>query len=58
MYWIEKMKKAMELMKEACKERTNCADCPFEKYCDLLEGEDWDDEMLPFNFKINDMENK
>ena len=58
MRWTGKMKKAMELMKEACKERTNCFICPFEKYCDLLEGEEYSSEMLPFNFKINDMENK
>lgn len=54
MHWIEKMEIAMKLMKEACKERTNCADCPFEKYCDVLEleGEEYNPDMLPFNFKI------
>ena len=59
MYWIDKMKMAMELMKEACKERDNCCACPFTRYCDLLENNDhygepeWA-EMLPFNFKINE----
>ena len=56
MYWIEKMKNAMKLMKEACKERTNCADCLFEKYCDLLEGEEYNSDMLPYNFKFDEDE--
>lgn len=58
MNWIDKMKMAMELMKEACKNRTNCCICPFTRYCDLLENNDYYGklewaEMLPFNFKID-----
>lgn len=56
MHWIEKMENAMKLMKEACKDRTNCADCPFEKYCDLLEGEEYNSDMLPYNFKFEEDE--
>ncbi len=64
MHWTNKMKLAMELMKEACKERDNCGTCPFTRYCDLLENHDYDygkpewAEMLPFNFKIDDAEDK
>lgn len=56
MHWIEKMENAMKLMKEACKERTNCADCPFKKHCDLLEGEEYNSDMLPYNFKFEEDE--
>lgn len=50
MHWIEKMENAMKLMKEACKDRTDCGSCPFEKYCNLLEGEEYNSKMLPYNF--------
>lgn len=40
MDWIEKMKQAMELVHLACKENsessTNCKECPFGTYCDLI----------------------
>ena len=48
------MENAMKLMKEACKNNgTNCAGCPFEKYCDLLQGEDYNSDMLPYNFNFD-----
>ena len=37
--WIEKMKKGMEMISEACQENrewTKCRFCPFDKYCTAL----------------------
>jgi len=40
MNWIDKMKKGMEIIKEACQETDFCCDCPFSKYCDILASSD------------------
>ena len=39
MEWVEEMKTAMKMMKDACsknKSWTKCNECPFDFYCDLL----------------------
>lgn len=39
MNWKKKMAVAMLMMKEACRENTewsNCANCPFDEYCDII----------------------
>lgn len=36
MDWKDKMKKGMEIIKEACHDTVFCYDCPFLKYCDIL----------------------
>lgn len=44
MDWKEKMKKGMELIKQACfenEEWLNCADCPFGCICDAVIGSEY-----------------
>ena len=53
MEWVEEMKTAMKMMKSACNKNDmwlKCKNCPFDKYCDVLEDhgmlvpEAWDIE--------------
>ena len=39
MTWVDKVKAGMNLMADGCRENTsltNCNECPFTKYCDVL----------------------
>ena len=39
MEWVEEMKTAMKMMKNACRKNElwyKCEDCPFDEYCDLF----------------------
>ncbi len=55
MDWTDRMKKAMTDLQSACKENeewNDCWECPFKRFCDVLEEtengnpEEWDLEKL------------
>lgn len=52
MSWTEKIKQGMELIKEGCVENeewTNCNDCPFDAYCQILIGKAFSDRDEDFD---------
>ena len=56
MEWIEKMKTAMNLIKETCSEHeswTQCVECPFNEYCDYILAGQNDVWATPDTWEIN-----
>ena len=54
MEWIDEMKIAMKLIKDACGKNNStgdCSNCPFEKYCDLIVS---CGDYIPRMWKIED----
>ena len=54
MEWIDEMKTAMKVMKEACRKASlnDCKRCPFDSYCDLMTKDDL--REIPEGWKIDD----
>ena len=54
MEWIDEMKTAMKMMKEACRKASlnDCKRCPFDSYCDLMTKDDL--REIPEGWKIDD----
>jgi len=64
MDWKEKMKKGMELIKQACFENEEwncCADCPFTNICDAIIESDYNKEKKAWDMYTildEEMENR